>query len=266
MNNYVSLSKLISLKGKRALVTGAAAGIGRAIAYRFAEAGADMILVDINEEGLYTLKDELLKFGVEVLTFVVDLSKKENIVSLWNEIRGKEPDILINNAGIYVFRDFLEIDEKFLEKTMSVNLYSAFWMCQEMIKRRSDAGGIIINVGSIEAILPFAKGLVHYDISKIGVIGLTRALAKEYASKGFRVNAVIPGGIETESVKKLKKEAALKMNVDLMKVGIEFKQRLPMKRFGTPDEVARVVLFLASDLSSYVNGALIPVDGGFLSA
>jgi len=225
-----------------------------------------MILVDINEEGLYTLKDELSKFGVEVLTFVVDLSKKENIVSLWNEIRGKEPDILINNAGIYVFRDFLEIDEKFLEKTMSVNLYSAFWMCQEMIKRRDDTGGIIINVGSIEAILPFAKGLVHYDISKIGVIGLTRALAKEYASKGFRVNAVIPGGIETESVKKLKKEAALKMNVDLMKVGIEFKQRLPMKRFGTPDEVARVVLFLASDLSSYVNGALIPVDGGFLSA
>jgi len=99
----------------------------------------------------------------------------------------------------------------------------------------------------------------------MGVIALTRALAREYGKQGFRVNAVIPGGIETERVKELKKKGALKFDVDLMKIAMDFKSRLPLGRFGMPDEVARVVVILASDVSSYVHGALVPVDGGFLS-
>ena len=259
------MSELISLKGKRALITGAAAGIGRAIALRFAELGASLELVDIDMRGLKRVMGELEKFGVKVNLHKVDISKRDNIAALWNNM-GDPPEILVNNAGIYLFQDFLEVDEEFLDKIIDVNLKSVFWMCQEMIRRRGKKGGIIINVASIEAILPFATGLVHYDISKMGVIALTRALAREYGKINFRVNAVIPGGIETKGVKKLKKEAAMKLNVDMIKTAINFKSRLPLGRFGNPDEVARVVVLLATEVSSYMTGAMIAVDGGFLSA
>jgi len=259
------LYDLISLKGKKALVTGAASGIGRATAFRLAEAGADLQLIDINLEGLDTVVEEVSSHSVEAEKFRVDLSSKKEIDNFWNTIKGDEPDILVNNAGIYVFREFLKIEEEFLDRIMRVNLHSMFWMCQHMIRSRLEKGGVIVNVSSIESMLPFAKNLVHYDISKIGVIALTRALAKEYSKYGFRINVIIPGGIETESVKKLKEKTLLTLDIDVIKSGVEFKSRLPIGRFGHPDEVARVILFLASDLSSYVTGAAIVVDGGFTS-
>ena len=202
--------------------------------------------------------------GAEV--FKVDLSRKEEIDHLWDSLKGREPDILVNNAGIYLFKDFLEVNEGFLEKVMGVNLMAVFWMCQHMIRARRGRGGVIINIGSIEAVMPFAKGLVHYDISKAGVLALTRALAREYGKEGFRINAVVPGGIRTPGTEKLKREAVLKLRVDVIRTGMNFMSRLPLGRMGEPDEVARMVLVLASDLASYVQGALIPVDGGFLSA
>ena len=260
-----ALSELISLKGRRALVTGSAAGIGRAIAYRFAEAEADLELVDVDEEGLKKVKEELSRFNVDVNLHRVDLSRRSEIDSLWEKLSGREPDILVNNAGIYPFKNFLEIDEGFLDKVIEINLFSVFWMCQHMIKRRLKRGGVIVNVASIEAILPFEKDLSHYTVSKAGVISLTRTLAKEYGRHGFRVNAVIPGGIMTRGVKTVTKKV-LKLKVGLIKSAFEFMNRLPLGRFGQPDEVARMVLVLASDLSSYVTGALIAVDGGFLSA
>jgi len=261
------LVELISLKGKKSLVTGSASGIGRAIAVRLAEAGSDLYLVDIDEGSLRELREEIRgSYGVDAEVFRVDLSRKEEIDRLWSIIEGREPDVLVNNAGIYVFRDFLEVDEELLERTLSVNLKAVFWMCQHMIKQRQGRGGVIINVGSIEAILPFARGLVHYDVSKIGVIGLTRALAREYGRHNFRINVVVPGGIRTPGVEKLKREAILRFDIDVIKTGVQFYSRLPLNRLGDPDEVARVVVFLASDLASYVHGAVIPVDGGFLSA
>ena len=205
-----SLHDLISFSGKRALVTGAASGIGRATSLRLAEAGAELQLVDIDSERLSEVMNGVSKYGVRAEMFVVDLSRKDEIDRLWNMINGREPDILVNNAGIYVFREFLTIDEEFLDKVMRINLYSMFWMCQKMISSRLDRGGIIINVSSIESILPFAVNLVHYDVSKIGVVALTRALAKEYSKRGFRINAVMPGGIETESVKKIKKRCCVR--------------------------------------------------------
>jgi len=262
---FKPISELISLKGKRALITGSAAGIGRAIAKRFAEAGAALELVDINEKALKELKDELSQFNVEVNVHKVDLSKKQEIDSLWMKLKGKEPDILVNNAGIYPTKPFLEIDEHFLKKVLDINLNAVFWMCQHMIRSRGKKGGVIINVGSIEAVMPFKGELGHYDVSKAGVMVLTRALAHEYGKAGFRINALVPGGIWTPGTKSVAKEI-LKFKFNVVKEGVEYAMRTPLGRMGTPDEVARMALVLASDLSSYVHGALIPVDGGFLSA
>ena len=221
--------------------------------------------MDINEEGLQRVKKILADFDVDVNMHVVDLSNRSEISKLWEGLSGREPDILVNNAGIYPFKNFLEVDEEFLRKVVSINLDAVFWMCQEMIRRRLDKGGVIINVGSIEAILPFAKDLAHYMISKAGVIALTRSLAKEYGRRGFRVNAIVPGGIMTQGVKDTAKQI-LRLRIELVGTAIEFMHRIPLGRMGEPDEVARIALVLASDLSSYVTGAIIPVDGGFLSA
>jgi len=259
------LAKLMSLRGKTALITGAASGIGKAMAYRFAEAGADLELVDINEEKLKTAYYELSKLNVTIGTHKVDLGKKSEIERLWNKLEGREPDILVNNAGIYPLKNFLELNEAFLQKVMDINLNSTLWMCQNMIKTRMKQGGVIINVGSVEAVMPFKEDLVPYGLSKVGVIMLTRALAAEYGRHGFRINALIPGGVFTSGTKKLAKEV-LKLNIGIIKSGLEYRQRLPMGRLGKPDEIARMALVLASELSSYVHGALIAVDGGFLSA
>ncbi len=260
-----ALSELVSLRGRRALITGSAVGIGRAMAHRFAEAGADLDLVDINTHGLGAVKRDLAQFNHEVNTHKVDISSRDAIESLWKELSGKEPDILVNNAGIYPFKNFLEMDEAFFKKVMDINLQSALLMCQQMVRRQLRKGGVIINIGSIEAIMPFAEGLVAYDISKTGVIGLTRGLAKEYGRHGFRINCILPGGIVTPGTRAVAKEIS-QFRFSLLKTGYDFKSRLPMNRGGQPDEVARVALFLASDLASYVHGALLPVDGGFLSA
>jgi 3-oxoacyl-[acyl-carrier protein] reductase len=259
------LSELISLKGKRALITGSALGIGKAMAYRFAEAGADLELVDINGPGLKAVIAELSEYAVGINIHKVDLSRKEEIDALWEELKGKEPDILVNNAGIYPFKDFLEVDDVFFSKVMDINLKSALLMSQHMIKRRLKKGGVIVNIGSIEAIIPFVEGMVSYSVSKAGVIALTRALAKEYGKDNFRINAIIPGGIITPGTKAVAKEIT-QLRLSLLKTGVLFSTRLPLRRGGQPDEVARIAVVLASDLSSYVQGALIPVDGGFLSA
>ncbi len=264
MEKTKSLQELISLKGKKALITGCAHGIGEAMVNRFAEAGADLELVDIDMDALNKMPDKLDDYKIKTNVHQVDLSKKTEIDALWGKMKGQEPDILVNNAGVYPFIDFLEVNAEFFNKVSEINLHSALWMSQQMIKRRAGRGGVIINIGSIEAILPFASGLVPYNISKAGVIALTRALAKEYAKEGFRINVIIPGGIITPGTKDVAKELA-KFNFKVLRTGMDFMRRLPAGRGGQPDEVARIAVVLASDLASYIHGALIPVDGGFLS-
>ncbi len=171
----------------------------------------------------------------------------------------------MNNAGIYPIKGFLEVDEGLLGKVMDVNLNSMFWMCQHMIGARERKGGVIINISSIEAIMPFKEDMAHYGMSKVGVLALTRSLAKDFGKREYRVNALVPGGILTPGTVNVAKGVA-KLNLGLIKTGIEFIQRLPMGRAGKPDEVALMALVLASDLSSYVNGAIVAVDGSFLSA
>ncbi len=264
-SNLPSLQELISLRDRCALITGSGTGIGEAIAYRFAEAGANLELVDINEENLSQVKEDLQQFNVEINIHKVDLAKKENIDTLWKTLAGKEPNILVNNAGIYPSKDFLNVDETFLKNVMDVNLNSVFWMCQNMIKTRAKKGGIIINTGSIEAVMPLKESLCHYDITKAGVMVLSRALASEYSKQGFRINVLVPGGVWTQGTKNVAKEV-LKFRLDIIKSGMEFGMRTPLGRMAKADEIARMALVLACDLSSYVNGTLIVVDGGFLSA
>jgi len=264
MEEQKSIKELLSLKGKTVLITGCTRGIGEAISYRLAEAGAGLKLVDIDKDGLEQLQKNLGK-----VTFVeihrVDLSIKDEIDILWENIQGSEPDILINNAGIYPFINFQNLDDKSLAKIMDINLNSVLWMCQQMINRRGDKGGVIVNISTIEAILPFTSGLIPYGLSKAGVIALSRSLAKEYGKSNFRINTILPGGINTPGTRNITGSLE-KMDINPLQLGKDFVRRLPLGRYGTPDEVARVVLFLASELSSYVHGALITVDGGFLSS
>jgi len=264
IENHKTISDLISLRGKSAIITGAGAGMGAATARRFAEADADLLLLDINAESLATLKDELSSANVSVSTYPINLASKAEIDKFWEGLGDTKPDILLNNAGIFPFRDFLETDEDFVQKVMDVNLNAVYWMCQHFVRARIKQGGTIVNIGSIEAILPFKRGLAHYTTGKAAVIALTRALAKDYGSKGIRANVILPGGIVTEGTKSVMK--GIWKDWSLIKDGIKFKMRLPLGRLGQPDEVARISLVLASEMSSYVNGAVVPVDGGFLSA
>jgi NAD(P)-dependent dehydrogenase (short-subunit alcohol dehydrogenase family) len=258
------LERLLSLEGKRALITGAASGIGRAIASRFTEAGAKLELVDIDERGLDTVQRELEGLRADVRTWVVDLAQKTVIDQLWDALLGDEPDILVNCAGIYPFKDFIHTDEAFYRNVLEINLNAVYWMCQRMIADRGKRGGVIVNISSIEAAVAFKDDLAHYSISKAGVVALTRSLAREYGRHGFRVNAVMPGGILTPGTKSAAMNV-LHFKFDLIKSGLEFMSRLPLGRLGQPDEVARIVLALSTDLTSYVQGAIIPVDGGFLA-
>lgn len=264
-NEERKMADLLSLRGRRALVTGAAAGIGRAIAVQFAQAGASLEMADIDEPALQETVEALRKYPVAATYHVVDVSNADQRKSLWDGFADDVPDILVNNAGIYPFKEFLAVDEALYERVLAVNLDSVYWMCQEMIGRRLKLGGVIINLGSIEAVIPFKEDLAHYSVSKAGVIALTRALAKEHGKDGFRINALLPGGIITEGTKEAAK-GLFRLKFGLIKTGIEFKQRLPIGRMGRPEEVSSMALVLASDVSSYVHGAAIPVDGGFLAA
>ncbi len=259
-----SLDELLRLDGQTALVTGAGAGIGRAIAWRLAEAGADLVLVDRDEDGLAASARSIQPFERDVMQRVADLSDKAAIDALWDELAADPPGVLVNNAGVYPGRAFDRVDEALYDQVLAVNLDAVFWMCQRFVRARGRAGGVVVNIGSIEALLPFKDEMAAYSVTKAGVIALTRALAREHARHGFRVNAVVPGGIVTQGTKQVAKEV-LRGRLGLVKVGYDFMQRLPAGRMGEPDEVARVVLFLASGLATYMHGAVVPVDGGFLS-
>ncbi len=259
------LHDLIDLQGERAVVTGAAAGIGKAIALRLAEAGADIVAVDRDRAGLEVLGRELAPLGREVTTHEVDLADRHAIDGFWEAMAGTPPSILVNNAGTYPGKAFHDVEEDLYRATVGVNFHAVFRLCQWFVRTRDRRGGKIVNIGSIEAVLPFKDDLAAYSMSKAGVIALTRALSREYARHGLRANVVLPGGILTPGTRQVAKDV-LKGRVGLVKTGYDFIQRVPVRRMGTPDEVARVVMFLCSDLASYVHGAVLAVDGGFLSS
>lgn len=268
MNKIITpTSDAVSFKNKIVLITGASSGIGRAIAERFAEAGARLLLLDINIDGLNETLDRCVYNNRKHIAYKIDLGNKQEIDDFWNTIEIDDmPDVIVNNAGMFPMKDYLKIDETFLKKIIDVNMNSSFWMCQAYIDKRGKKGGIIVNISSIEALLPFKTDMVHYSISKAGIIALTRSLARDYGRLGFRSNVVLPGAIMTPGTKLLMKDATLGLKLGLIKTGYDFMQRIANGKWGQPDDVAKVVLFLSSDLASYIQGAVIPVDGGFLTS
>ena len=242
------------LEGKTALITGAARGIGKAIALKFAAEGANVAFTDlvIDENGKAT-EDEIAAFGVKAKGYAsnaADFAQTEEVVKQVKEEFGSI-DILVNNAGITKDGLMLRMSEAQWDAVIAVNLKSAFnfiHACVPVMMRQR--GGSIINMASVVGVHGNA-GQCNYSASKAGMIGLAKSIAQELGSRGIRANAIAPGFIITEMTAKLSDE-----------VKAEWNKRIPLRRGGTPEDVANIAVFLASDMSSYVSGQVIQVDGG----
>jgi 2-dehydro-3-deoxy-D-gluconate 5-dehydrogenase len=259
---FIPLSDLISLAGKQALVTGGAMGIGYAIAYRLAEAGAGVCIIDRNQEKGLSSAREICDCGFKAFFLACDVSHEDevkNVVAAAQERMGGL-DILVNNAGIFPFTPLLQISAADIERVLAVNLKGVIFFTREVAGRMVEQkrGGCIINLASIDSLHPSHKGLSVYDASKGAVLTLTKSLAKELGAEGIRVNAIAPGGIMTEGV-------ITQPSPENSRAGLkEFMSRLPMGKMGRADDIGRVALFLASDLSAYMTGSVVVVDGGYL--
>jgi 2-deoxy-D-gluconate 3-dehydrogenase len=252
----VPLAEILRLDGKVAIVTGGAKGIGRGIAERLAEAGASVVVADIDETA-----GEQTSAGIGGLFCRADMASEADIQRLVASTveRYGRADILVNNAGIYPFKPALEMTAAEWDRVQAVNLRGLFLLSREFAKAVAahGQGGAIVNIGSIDSFHPSSVGLAAYDASKGGVLMFTRNFALECAPLGIRVNMIAPGGITTEGV------AATQGNVpdDLMR---QFLARIPMGRWGEADDIATMTLVLVTPLSAYVTGAAFVVDGGRL--
>lgn len=258
----------LDLSGKTVIVTGGSVGIGYGISYRLAEAGANVVIATRSEQEGATAASELAKKKWNVVAIQTDVSDEKSVQRLVKETvkRFKRIDILVNNAGIYPSIPLLQMTLSDFESVLAVNLKGVFlctrYVADHMIKQKN--GGKIINITSIDALHPSSVGLAHYDASKHGVWGFTKNIALELAPHKIWVNAIAPGGILTPGVQKLQRSMPVPGGIDMTKMMQEFLSRIPMGRMGEPDDIGKVALFLASDMSSYMTGTQIVVDGGVL--
>ncbi|MGH6915769.1 MAG: SDR family NAD(P)-dependent oxidoreductase, partial [Geminicoccales bacterium] len=247
------------LQGKVAIVTGAARGIGLAVAKRFASEGARVVLSDIERTSGEEAAEAIQGAGGDALFLACDVGAKAEVDAL---IAGAVAaygrlDILVANAGIVHAADFLELAEEDFDRVLRVNLKGVF-LCGQAAARQmveQDGGGAIVNMSSVNAVMAIPS-IAPYVVSKGGINQLTRVMALALAEKGIRVNAIGPGSIATEMAQ------AVLSDPEKAKGALS---RTPLGRFGEPDEVAKVALFLASDDSSYITGQVIYPDGGRLA-
>jgi 3-oxoacyl-[acyl-carrier protein] reductase len=242
------------LEGKVALVTGAARGIGRAIALKLAGEGADIAFTDLSiDDNALATEKAIAACGVKVRAYAsnaANFDETHEVVARIAEEFGRI-DILVNNAGITRDGLMMRMSESQWDAVVNVNLKSAFnfiHACTPVMMRQRS--GSIVNMSSVVGVSGNA-GQANYSASKAGMIGLAKSVAKELGSRGIRANAIAPGFIETEMTHALSDDQRAKWN-----------ELIPLRRGGTPDEVAKATLFLASDLSSYVSGQVIHVCGG----
>ena len=245
------------LEGRTALITGASRGIGKAIAHRFAREGANIAITNIyeDEEFLNTIS-EIKTHNVQVKGYVSNASSYEDSQRIAEEIVRDfgRLDILVNNAGITKDTLLMRMTEEQWDAVISVNLKSVFNLTKSVIQAMlKQKGGSIINMSSVVGVSGNA-GQSNYSASKAGILGFTKSVAKELGSRNIRCNAIAPGFILTEMTEKLPPD-----------IKSEWIGKIPLKRGGTPDDVANTALFLASDLSSYITGQTIHVCGGMLT-
>lgn len=247
-------SHSLSLHGMKALVTGASRGIGKEIAIALAEAGANVAInYRSSEDGASDVAKKIESFGVSTWIYPADISDYNETVKMKEQIEKYfgNIDILVNNAGVNVDKLFINMDQESWNKVISVNLNGVFNCCNvfknDLIESKQ---GRIINITSIVGQMGNV-GQVNYAASKAGIIGMTKALAKEFARNKITVNAIAPGFIETDML----------MGVP-DKVKEKIISQIPFRRFGKPEEVAHAVTFLASDFASYITGHVLNVNGG----
>ena len=245
----------LALEGKLALITGGARGIGKEIAMLFANEGANIAICDVNLEEAQKTAKEIENLGRQSLAFKADVTSSSQVQDMTDKILDKfnKIDILINNAGITKDNLLLRMSEEDWDKVIAVNLKGTF-VCTKIVSRAmlKQRFGRIVNLASIIGIMGNA-GQANYAASKAGIIGLTKSVAKELASRNICVNAIAPGFIMTDMTAKLPEEVQKKM----LSV-------IPLARFGEAKDVADLALFLSSEGSSYITGQVIQVDGGML--
>lgn len=250
------MNDLFNLTGKVALVTGGTTGLGEGMALGLAEAGADIMLVDITESN--NTVEKITALGRKAHLKLIDLSKMESILEVVDEtikVFGKI-DILVNNAGIIRRTPAIEFSEKDWDDVMTLNSKTVFFLSQTAAKDMMKRGyGKIINVASL---LAFSGGInvPSYAASKGAVAQITKALANEWASKGININAVAPGYMVTNNTANLRKDAERTKSIS---------ERIPAERWGTPEDLKGPAVFLASKASDYLNGHILLVDGGWMA-
>jgi 3-oxoacyl-[acyl-carrier protein] reductase len=241
--------------GQVAVVTGAARGIGKAIASRLHAGGAEVALLDVNGEGAAGAAEELSRSGAAARGYACDVSDPRQVETVIERVCKDWPrvEVLVNNAGITRDGLLMRMTDEQWRKVLDINLAGVFYMTRAvsrlMLKARR---GAIVNVASVVGVIGNA-GQANYAASKAGVIGLTKTAAKEFASRGVRVNAVAPGFIETDMTAALSEEQKTKLTASL-----------PLGRLGSAEDVARAVCFLASNDAAYITGQVLNVCGGLV--
>ena len=260
-------SKVFRLDDKNVIVTGGAMGIGLGIAEQHADAGANLLLVDMNADALAEAVTHLEGRGTKVATMQVDLTAEDaadKVVARCVEEFGSI-DVLINNAGIYPQVPMLQMDRATFDRVYNLNLKAVAFLSQAAARHmvENEIRGAIVNIGSIDSFHPSMVGLAAYDASKGGVLMFTKNLALELAPHGIRVNMIAPGGITTPgTAAPLAGSGMTQEQMDQMMA--QFTALIPMKRFGEPREIGAAAVFLASEAASYITGTSLIVDGGRL--
>lgn len=263
----LTIAQLFDLTGKVAIVTGAGMGIGQAIAVRLAEAGANMMITDINTDAANQTIEYIREAGGNVefvnadAASIADAKKTvEATIKAFGRI-----DILVNNAGIFQFSSVLEINEDTWDRTQDINLKGMFFLSQVVAKEmmKAERGGVILNMASMDGIHPTRLELLPYNASKGGVIMLTKALALALAPYNITVNAIASGPMNTPGSARLA-ECLIDRGDPIEELTLDFMKRVPLGRLGEPDEIAKVALFLVTPGASYMTGSTVLVDGGYL--
>ena len=252
---------MFELSGKIALVTGARRGMGAADARALAGQGAKVVITDVEDAACTAVADEIRSSGGEATCFKMDVSNAKEVNAVFDKVVDQygRLDILVNNAGIYEPKPFLDLTEEDWDRTITINLTGQFLCAQRAAREMAkNKWGRIINIASIASgqVGVGVAASAHYTASKGGIIGMTETLAIELAPLGINVNVIGPGAIDTPMV------SAAQMPKEQLDGMLS---RLPIKRLGTPEEIAATVVFLASEEASYVTGATFFVDGGWLA-